>query len=140
MTREELIIELKKRCSFWLNNKTISKKHALECLCGILEKEEFQSSLPSNIDEAARKAYPPMSRISEPHGVISADNKSHYLGDVNEENRVAFKTGAEWMAGQGLGERCIGHYDAEYGEVMTPWNFRVKLKDGEECLVIRKKQ
>lgn len=55
MTREELIFELKKRCSFWLNNKTISKKHALECLRGILEKEEFQSSLPSNLDEAAKK-------------------------------------------------------------------------------------
>ena len=38
-----------------------------------------------------------MSRLSEPHGVIPADNKTHYLGDANEGNRVAFKAGAEWM-------------------------------------------
>lgn len=52
------------------------------------------------LDDAARKAYPPMSRISEPHGVIPADNKSHYLGDANEENRAAFKAGAEWQRKQ----------------------------------------
>lgn len=55
MTIKDLIFELKKRCSFWLNNKTISKKHALECLLGILENEEFQLSLPSVIDEAAEE-------------------------------------------------------------------------------------
>lgn len=64
--------------------------------------ENHRPSLPSNLDEAALKAYPKMSRLSEPHGVIPADSKTHYLGDANEENRVAFKVGAEWMAGQGL--------------------------------------
>lgn len=91
MTREELIFELKKRCSFWLNNKTISKKHALECLCGILEKEEFQSSLPSNLDEAAKKiAYDVCKQL--PNGT-EKDNIVYYA-------ILAAKAGADLMAGQ----------------------------------------
>ena len=41
-------------------------------------------------EERAYEAYPKMSRISEPHGLIPADNKSHYLGDGNEEKREGF--------------------------------------------------
>ena len=47
----------------------------------------------SKAEERALKAYPKMSRISEPHGVIPADNKSHYLGDANEEKRESFIKG-----------------------------------------------
>ena len=84
------------------------------------------SPLPSNLDEAAR--------YYEEHRGPAADSD-------NEECRKAFKAGAEWMAGRGWkGEQCIGLYDAEYDQVMTPWDFRAKLKDGEECLIIRKKQ
>lgn len=73
-----------------------------EELTGMERLEKLQSSIPSNLDEAALKAYPKMSRLSEPHGVIPADNKTHYLGDANEENRDAFKAGAEWMTKQGV--------------------------------------
>jgi len=44
-------------------------------------------------EERAYEAYPKMSRISEPHGLIPADNKSHYLGDGNEEKREGFIAG-----------------------------------------------
>ena len=47
-------------------------------------------------DKAMQRAlekYPKMSRISEPHGVIPADNKSHYLGDANAEKREGFVEG-----------------------------------------------
>ena len=44
-------------------------------------------------EQKALEAYPKMSRISETHGVIPADNKSHCLGDANEENREAFIKG-----------------------------------------------
>ena len=71
-----------------------------EILHIVTSLQQEQPYLPSNLDEAALKAYPKMSRISEPHGVIPADNKTHYLGDANEENRIAFKAGAEWRAEQ----------------------------------------
>lgn len=92
MTREELIFELKKRCSFWLNNKTISKKHALECLCGILEKEESQSFLPSNLDEAAEEFT--RSEYSSPCA-FGGENIEEWVSRI-------FKAGAKWMAGQGV--------------------------------------
>ena len=44
-------------------------------------------------EDRALKVYPKISRISEPHGVISADNKSHYLGDANAEKREGFVEG-----------------------------------------------
>lgn len=87
MTKEDLIFELKKRCSFWLNNKTISKKHALECLLGILENEESQPSLPSDLDEAA-DAYIRM---------VADAGREWTTQDIAE----AFKAGSELMAGQG---------------------------------------
>ena len=46
-------------------------------------------------EKKALETYPKMSRISEPHGIIPADNKSHRLGDANEENREAFIKGYE---------------------------------------------
>ena len=49
-----------------------------------------------NIKEKALDVYPKMSRISEPHGIIPACNKSHYLGDANEEKREGFETGANY--------------------------------------------
>lgn len=88
MTKEDLIFELKKRCSFWLNNKTISKKHALENLLGILENEESQPSIPSNLDEAADTYI---------RCVANAD-REWTTQDIAE----AFKAGAEWTAGLGL--------------------------------------
>jgi hypothetical protein len=47
----------------------------------------------SKAEERALEAYPKMSRASEPHGLIPADNKSHYLGDGNEEKREGFIVG-----------------------------------------------
>ena len=47
----------------------------------------------SKAEERAYEAYPKMSRISEPHGVIPADNNSYYLGDGNEEKREGFIEG-----------------------------------------------
>ena len=47
----------------------------------------------SKAEDRALEAYPKMSRISEPHGLIPADNQSHYLGDGNEEKREAFLLG-----------------------------------------------
>ena len=47
----------------------------------------------SKAEDRALEAYPKMSRISEPHGLIPADNKSHYLGDGNEEKREGFIVG-----------------------------------------------
>ena len=47
----------------------------------------------SKAEERALEAYPKMSRISEPHGEIPADNETHYLGDVNTEKREAYIKG-----------------------------------------------
>lgn len=47
----------------------------------------------SKVEERAYEVYPKMSRISEPHGLIPADNKSHYLGDGNEGKREGFIVG-----------------------------------------------
>lgn len=47
----------------------------------------------SKAEERALEAYPKMSRISEPHNIIPADNKSHYLGDANEEKREGYIKG-----------------------------------------------
>ena len=46
-------------------------------------------------EEAALKAYPKMSCLSEPHGIIPANPRTRNLGDANEENRTAFKLGYE---------------------------------------------
>ena len=89
-----------------------------------------ETSLPSNMDEAALEVYPKMSRLSEPHGVIPADNKTHYLGDANEENRAAFKSGAKWMADQGSSyegviygdhEVLVGGYPIEFRDFFLPF-------------------
>lgn len=46
-----------------------------------------------NIQKKALEVYPKMSRITEPHGIIPADYKSHYIGDANEEKRIGFIEG-----------------------------------------------
>ena len=53
-----------------------------------------------SIKEKALDIYPKMSRISEPHGIIPACNKSYYLGDANEEKREGFETGANYVLEQ----------------------------------------
>lgn len=132
MNKEDLIFELKKRCSFWLNNKTISKKHALECLLGILENEETQPSLPSDIDEAAEKAY------KEYDVKTAVKPKEHPVGFLFFDG---FKVGAEWMAGQGvsmLGR--IGIYGVDV-ESITKELREAGFNLGEEIILqIRKKQ
>lgn len=47
----------------------------------------------SKAEEKALKVYPKMSRITESHGIIPADYKSHYIGDANEEKRMGFIEG-----------------------------------------------
>ena len=44
-------------------------------------------------EERALEVYPKMSRITEHHGIIPADYKSHYIGDANEEKRIGFIEG-----------------------------------------------
>ena len=110
-------------------------------------EELSRPSLPSNIDEASLKVYPKMSRLSEPHGVIPADNKTHYLGDANEENRVAFRAGAEWMAEQGYSqEETVEDKSLEIGYGVLPGitpiiNLPDSFKPGDKVIVqIRKKE
>ena len=67
---------------------------------GVEWRDALISKLPDNLDEAALKAYPKMSRVSEPHGIIPADNKSHLLGDGNSEKREGFITGAMFELGK----------------------------------------
>ena len=76
-------------------------------LCEILSflntlevKEVEEETISEDLERAALLHYPKMSRISEPHGFIPADNKSHYLGDANEDNRKAFIVGAQWQKEQ----------------------------------------
>lgn len=138
MNKEDLIFELKKRCSFWLNNKTISKKHALECLLGILENEETQPSLPSDIDEAAEKAY------KEYDVKTAVKPKEHPVGFLFFDG---FKVGAEWMAGQGVS--VDGKVVMDFSEPYDIINRRLiaklgdallKVEPGEVIVQIRKKQ
>ena len=63
-------------------------------------KEVEEETISEDLEYAALLYYPKMSRISEPHGFIPADNKSHYLGDANEDNRKAFIVGAQWQKHQ----------------------------------------
>jgi CO dehydrogenase nickel-insertion accessory protein CooC1 len=60
-------------------------------------------------EERALEAYPKMSMVSEPHGLIPADNKFHYLGDGNEGKRVAY---------------IKGYHQAEKDNVLTWENMR----------------
>lgn len=69
-------------------------------------------------EQKALGAYPKMSRISETHRVIPADNKSHRFGDANEENREAFIKGYD-QAMQDIKqyvEKLIRHEEKELGE------------------------
>jgi len=99
-----------------------------------------QPFLPSNLDEVALKAYPKMPRLSEPHGVIPADNKTHYLGDANEENRAAFKTGAKWMAEQGISCEAEAVKDVGVSFLKGALEKATKEFDGKIIVQIRKKE
>lgn len=50
-------------------------------------------SKAEDLAEKALKVYPKMSRITEPHGVIPADDVSHFVGDANTERREGFIEG-----------------------------------------------
>lgn len=156
MTKKEIIEVFKviiRKCDCIINNKYYTAddyvQDKVEDIAEMCHKvldgqfgEIIENKLPSNLDDAALKAYPKMSRLSEPHGVIPADNKTYYLGDANEENRAAFKAGAEWMAEQGETQEhfVIGHTEASRGIpviVSFPENFEI----GDNVIVqIRKKE
>lgn len=59
-----------------------------------------EEPVSEDLEMAALLYYPKMSRISESHGIIPADNESHYLGDANEDKRKAFIVGAQWQKEQ----------------------------------------
>ena len=61
--------------------------------------------------EAALKVYPKQSRLSEPHGVIAADYRPHYLGDANEEHREGYITGYEQAEKETIERACKLLYD-----------------------------
>ena len=75
-------------------------KSILSFLDTLEVKEVEEETISEDLEYAALLHYPKMSRISEPHGFIPADNKSHYLGDANEDNRKAFIVGAQWQKEQ----------------------------------------
>jgi len=79
-------------------------KNLLSFVSTIETKEVDEEPVIDDLERAALLHYPKMSRISEPHGFIPADNKSHYLGDANEDNRKAFIVGAQWQKQQNAPE------------------------------------
>ena len=121
MTREEAIETIKDIC---LTTEQLTHiEEALECLLS-------QPSLPSNLDEAAEKNFETM-KVLEHENIFE---ETH--------NRI-FKSGAEWMAGQG--------YTTEKTVNRTPLNGpagiclnlhdSTGLKIGDKVIVqVRKKQ
>ena len=77
----------------------------------------------SKAEEMALKAYPKMSRISEPHEAIPADNQSHYIGDANAEKREGFINGYHQaekdleLTWQDIAELCNHILDGDYGKL-----------------------
>lgn len=109
MTREEAIETIKDIC---LTTEQLTRiEKALECLLS-------QPSIPSNLDEAAEE----YSRRLDYY---------HYTGD---DPSIAFKAGAEWMAGQGVSMQITD--DTEWEEVDS---FIHKKVDGGSIIQIRKK-
>lgn len=96
--------EIERRISVIDNreNKIPADKVALIQLQAVLSFIDSMQEEPvsEELEEASLLYYPKMSRISETHGIIPADNQSHYLGDANKDNRKAFKAGAEWGKNQ----------------------------------------
>lgn len=94
-----------------------------------LEKDK---PVTNDLERAALLHYPKMSRISEPHGFIPADNESHYLGDANEDNRKAFIVGAQWQKQQNTLETKEVNLEKEIDKI---WNPRFNLGWDEKSLL-----
>lgn len=88
MTREKAILVLDS-LSTWLGYEKPITEEIVEAI-----KILSNSSLPSNLDEAAEE----WCKINNKGIALSADKKSHYLA----EGKDAFKAGAEWMMERGI--------------------------------------
>ena len=90
-----------------------------------------ETSLPSNLDEAAEKVEDYYD-VGEEHGYLYC-----HRGDIKD----AFKAGAEWMAGQGVSiPGKVGIYGVDV-ESITKELWETGFKIGEEVILqIRKKQ
>lgn len=110
-------------------------------LIGLFKGEKMQPSLPSNLDEAAERAYPiDISGYSVECRVGAIPEPLDY----HERERKAFKAGAEWMAGQGWHEEAVikGSYDVVWlnYNVELPIDLAKYFKPGDKVVVqIRKK-
>lgn len=62
------------------------------------------------------------------------------MGDANEENRDAFKAGAEWMAEQGISCEAEAVKDVGVSFLKEPFEKATKEFDGKVIVQIRKKQ
>ena len=108
--KDALVAEIERRRRDWhYGSSTEAKFKREECddILSFLDTLEVKEAdleknepVSNDLERAALLHYPKMSRISEPHGFIPADNKSHYLGDANEDNRKAFIVGAQWQKHQ----------------------------------------
>ena len=116
MTREEVKDLLKfiiRKCDLIINNENYTAdeyaQDKIEDIAEICHRvldgqfgEIIEPSLPSNLDEAAERAYPiDISGYSVECRVGAIPEPLDY----HERERKAFKAGAEWMAGQGLNAR-----------------------------------
>jgi len=77
----------------------------------------------SKAEDRAYEAYPKMSRVSEPHGLIPVDNKSHYLGDGNEEKREGF------IVGYHQAERDL---ELTWKDIKLIWNIAYEIDNMSE--------
>ena len=98
-------------------------------------KEVEEETISEDLEYAALLHYPKMSRISEPHGFIPADNKSHYLGDANEDNRKAFIVGAQWQKERNAIE--VKEVDEEYNGKAMLHVLEKGVKQGKRELIDR---
>lgn len=78
----------------------------------------------NKVNKKALEAYPKMSRVSEPHGVIPADSKSHYLGDANAEKREGFVKGYNQATEEIL--EAVKNHLLNHG-YMKLWEFEAML-------------
>lgn len=132
--KSSVVAEIERRQSIVLDplNNNIHTKRLEETYKSILSfintlkvKEVKEEPVSNDLERAALLHYPKMSRISEPHGFIPADNKSHYLGDANEDKRKAFIVGAQWQKQQNVIEMKVADLEKEKDNY---WN---KLCDSE---------
>ena len=127
--KDALVAEITRHLNIFKYDTT--SKHSfgrmMECndlLVFIDTLEMKEDPVSEDLEEAALLHYPKMSRISEPHGVIPADNESHYIGDANEDNRKAFKVGAEWKREQMIEKAAdwLEDHIYEYLKMNRTWN------------------